>query len=96
MNISFEDELFQKSNENTYIAFILKIPKFKEEMVWTPEMTIHYEIKKFNEESILKHIETFRREFCSHIWSSVYFLVNPWVLSWDINSKEGWVVDKVM
>ena len=67
LNIEFEEQYFQKSKQTNYYVFMLKMPKFKEEMVWTPEMTVQYQIKKFNEEIILKHIQHFRKEFCSHI-----------------------------
>ncbi len=50
-----------------HIDFMLPIPKFQDEIVWTPEISIEYEIKRFEEESVLKEIESFRKQFCSSI-----------------------------
>jgi len=40
MNISFEEEYFQKTKEGNHIVFSFNMPNFKEEMVWTPEIKI--------------------------------------------------------
>ena len=58
---------FERCAKEHGVEYLLPLPQFKEELVWTPEISVGYELKRFSEEEIMRAIEALRKDFCAKI-----------------------------
>lgn len=67
LQLTYDGKPFEKTLCGQSLEFSLALPHFQEETEWTPEIVVGYQVNKFSEEEVLRHIEALRKEFCSRI-----------------------------